>query len=366
MRTSVILTTLVVVATAASPRSAHAQYGYGGWGSTVQGSMARGAGFFNAGVGERNLLDAQAGSINTDTVLRWNEALWEAQRGLNQSYYMRMQQRQAKIDKSQAEIYDRIRNHPETRDIQDGDALNALLVIYQNPAVARSSYRLVKAPLSRETIQDIPFEFASEGMTICLDQITTQEGWPLALRDDAFESDRQAIRKAVQNALEEDERGDLRPKTIQKVGDAVAALRQKFQKTVPTTSPDYISARDYLKTLAGLTHMLHSPKVDEILAELERYEGSTAGDLLVFMQAFNLRFAPAKSFHQRQTYMRLYPILLEPIDGALSSVARNVEPGASGPLKSAEKAASDLGSAASSLFKGMNWDHLENPPKPQK
>ena len=41
--------------------------------------------------------------------------------------------------------------------------------------------------------------------------------------------------------------------------------------------------------MAGLTKMLYSPKVEEILAELEDYQGTTLGELLSFMQAFNLR-----------------------------------------------------------------------------
>ena len=59
--------------------------------------------------------------------------------------------------------------------------------------------------------------------------------------------------------------------------------------------------------MAGLAKMLYSPKIEEILAELEDYGGTTLGELLAFMHAYNLRFAAANSFRQRRIYMKLYP-----------------------------------------------------------
>lgn len=384
-------------------------YGWGGWGSTPQGDIARGLGAFNLGAGQGNLLDAQAQSINTDTVLRWNQAAWESQHALNVSNYLHLKQRQAAVNRAQAATYDRLRNHPEIRDIQDGDSLNVLLDILTNPAVSHSSYRMLRTPLSREVILDIPFEYASEAMTICLDQITGKESWPLALRDDAFTADRQRLQDAVKAALDEDERDDLRPKTIRAVTDAISALRKHFEASVPATDPSHNESRDYLKSLAGLTRMLYSPKVDEILAELEKYQGTTVSDLIAFMQAFNLRFAPARSFRQRQIYTTLYTILDNAVDGPLSNVSQNVEQTAKNTfqamakagnnfgkgverdansaistaekagaavgndvskatdnaVQTVEKAGSALSSAASAFFRGMSWDHLESPPKPQ-
>ena len=61
--------------------------------------------------------------------------------------------------------------------------------------------------------------------------------------------------------------------------------------------------------MAGLAKMLYSPKIEEILAELEDYGGTTLGELLAFMRAYNLRFAEANSFRQRRIYMKLYPLL---------------------------------------------------------
>src|SRR5262249_49953602 len=140
----------------------------------------------------------------------------------------------------------------------------------------------------------------------------TMDGqWPLALRVDAFRPEREGLRKAVSAALEEDKEGNLEPDTIQAVQTAIDQLRKKFESLVPQNSPDYITARDRIKAMKGLTKMLYSPAMEKVLAELEDYQGTTLGDLLGFMQAFNLRFAPANSYRQRQIYLKLYPMLAE-------------------------------------------------------
>jgi hypothetical protein len=127
--------------------------------------------------------------------------------------------------------------------------------------------------------------------------------------------------------------------------------------------------------MAGLTKMLYSSTLEQIIAELEDYQGTTLSELLAFMQAFNLRFAPANSFRQRQIYMKLYPMLAELANGSFGSGA---EPTASSAVKSVEnaggtavKAAEGMGSeavnglksAAVDFFKGMDWKHLSGSSK---
>ena len=119
------------------------------------------------------------------------------------------------------------------------------------------------------------------------------------------------MRKAIQAALEEDKQGEIDPDTIQAVQTAIDRLRTKFEKLVPQTSPDYVPAHWSIKAMDGLTKMLYSPKMDKVLSELEDYQGTTLGDLLGFMQAFNLRFGAANSYRQRLIYQKLYPMLAE-------------------------------------------------------
>ncbi len=353
--------------------TARAQYGYpggyggcgwGGWGTgTMGGSLARGMGMFGMGCGMYNVDTAQARSINTNTVTRFNQYVFQSQMNTNRRYHKRLAAQRKQINQASDEIQDRLRNHPSDLDITDGDALNVLLETLLNPTTADRSLQYIKTPLRSDIIANIPFEVATEGMTACLDAMTMDGQWPLALRDDAFATERQALRSAVQNALKEDEQGNLDPETIAAVGTAVKNLKLKFDKLVPENNPDFIPARDAIKAMAGLTKMLYSPQMDKILAELEDYQGTTLGDLLGFMQAFNLRFAPANSYKQRMIYNRLYPMLAEQANGSLGSGAGGgVSGAASEAVGAAEgvgaKAIDGLKSAATDFFKDMGWEHL--------
>jgi hypothetical protein len=185
---------------------------------------------------------------------------------------------------------------------------------------------------------------------------------------ESLRPEREALRTAVSAALEEDKEGNLEPETIQAVQTAIDQLRLTFEKVVPQSSPDYIPARDTIHAMAGLTKMLYSPKMEQILAELEDYQGTTLGDLLALMQSFNLRFAPANSFRQRQIYMKLYPMLAEQANGSLGSVASDAAKVGSEAVGAVEKvggqainavesagtqAVDGLKSAAIDFFKGM-------------
>lgn len=309
---------LAAVLTAAS--EAHAQYGYargyggygwGGWGSTPGSSMARGLGMMSMGRGMFNVDTAQARSINTTTAIRFNNAMFTSERSATKLYAARRHKLAQDNEKAYSDIQDRLRNHPTARDVTDGDALNTLMDVLLNPANADASLQQIKNPLRPELISNIPFELASEGMTMCLDRMTMDGQWPQAVLGEEFRPERDGLRKAIQAALEEDKQGEIDPQTVQAVQAAIDKLRTKFEKLVPQTSPDYVSAHWSIKAMDGLTKMLYSPAMDKVLAELEDYQGTTLGDLLSFMQAFNLRFGAANSYRQKLIYQKLYPMLAD-------------------------------------------------------
>ena len=176
---------LAAVLTAAS--EARAQYGYGrgyggygwgGWGSTPGSSMARGLGMMNMGRGMFNVDTAQAHSINLTTAERWNNAMYRAHAAAGNRYAAKEKKNREDINKADSEIQDRLRNHPNARDVTDGDALNVLLDVLLNPANADIALQQIKTPLRPDSIANIPFELASEGMTVCLEP--DDDGRPVA------------------------------------------------------------------------------------------------------------------------------------------------------------------------------------------
>ena len=193
--------------------------------------------------------------------------------------------------------------------------------------------------------------------------------WPLALRVDAFKPEREGLRKAVQVALGGRQEGrprarrrsrPSRPPSIDSGSSSRSSSRQ--------TSPDYIPAHDTIKAMAGLTKMLYSPKVEEIIAELEDYQGTTLGDLLSFMQAFNLRFAPANSFRQRQHLLEALSDARRAGERTFAAQAAQAVGRTTAPAAEdwATKAVDGLKSAAVDFFKDMDWKHLSGKGKPSQ
>jgi hypothetical protein len=296
-------------------------WGWGGWGATPIGDIARGMGAYAEGVGVYNVTTAQAASINTDTMMRWNAAVWAAQNSLNREHYARLLAERARNKKLTDEIATRIRENPNPVDIERGDALNAILEQLSDPRIHPSALRMARVPLKNSWIKEIPFHYASEALTLSLHRITSKDNWPPVLSTDAFKPEREAYQKAIDAALEEDKERDLRPETIAAIEQAAEKIRQKVEDTIPQSSPDYIPAQNFLKTIFGVVKMLRKPEIDQVLAAVEKYPGTTVADLFAFMQMFNLRFGSANSVRERALYRDMYPLLDEQRDKILAQSA---------------------------------------------
>jgi len=333
-------------------------YGFGGWSETPQGSIAQGLGAYAAGQGVYNYDNAVSGSINEDTVVRYNQYLYnsmlEARRRYNREHANRLKLSDAQYQSRLA----RIRDNPSGDDIDSGDALNMILDQMSDPKVMQgSSLRLANGPVSSQAIRDIPFRDETDAITLSLDEMTDPKNWPAPLRSDAFRPEREAYQKAIDEALEEDKGGSLKPETIARVRNAVAALYQKVGETIPKTKrPDYTDSMNYLKGLAGMSRMLERPNVEAVLAELEKVQSTTVGNLLAFMHTYNLRFAPATTPKQRAIYRDLMPSLVQARDRIVGRPGdANANANATPPRPVENPTA---------LFHGLDPTHLNPPANP--
>jgi len=329
-------------------------YGWGGWGGgtgTVQGSIARGLGAYNIGAGIYNEDTAVANSINADTIMRWNEYMFLSQQEANRREYVRRQRQMRRDANSGDELYKRVRDNPQEGDIDNGDALNAILDQITNPKIHSTALRFIKDPIDAKAIREIPFENASEAVTLSLSQLTGEDGWPPALQGPTFEPERRAYQDAVNRAVKEDEQGQLTPDTIQGVNVAAANLRAKLEANKPPDRVEYVNAVSYIRTLLGMARMLEKPQVDKILAELDSVKSTTVGNLLGFMHTYNLRFAPATTPPQREVYRGLYAIMDPARDRILKDAGLDQGDAAAALTPDRRRAASDF-------FSGMQLDHL--------
>ena len=108
--------------------------------------------------------------------------------------------------------------------------------------------RTIKNPISGQVIREIPFESASEAVTLSLHQLTGEGKWPVALHGERFAAERKAYQEAIAKAVEEDGgMGNISPETLQSLNLAASRLRAKLVATKPASGSEYIEAANYIK-----------------------------------------------------------------------------------------------------------------------
>ncbi len=314
-------------------------YGMSQWGADPGAGYMAGLGAYARGQGVYQLDKAKADAINVDTMVKWNKALRARQAALRED----KRKENEKKEDLREERAQRIR-------LEDGSTLNTLLfqIFASDPAVARTGR--AKAPLSADVIREIPFDWDSEALTICIDQMTGGAGLPAPLMDERYRDEREALRAAVAPALKEDAEGNVSSDTVKRINDAVARFRVKFLKSAQEFELGYQNALEYFTTVASVSRLLNDPNMKAFLAKLQKGEERTIGDLITFMNSHNLRFGPAVTPIQIEIYERLGPLLL-----AIRDEPRSDKQTPDAPDRTGE----NLKSAAKNAFKGMSWNELE-------
>jgi hypothetical protein len=352
---TVVVVGLVLVAREARARSyyprGYGAYGWGGWtgGATdpAAGYMA-GLGAFARGQGVYEVDDAKAQQINLQTMLKWNKELRARQQQLQAQKQQEAAQRVAARDARVARM-----------ELEDGTTLNNFLmqILDFDPAASRSTR--ADAPIGASAVHEIPFEWNTEAITLCLDQLLARDALPDVLEGAEFAPDRAAVGKAVEAALKEDAHSDVSAQTMRRLNSEISAFHARFQKRVPRDDPEYGDSEAYFATLASLTRLLHDPSMKKVLAELESDQETTVGKLIGFMQTYNLRFGPATTARQVQIYKNLAG-LLQTVSNDLGAApdAGAVAAPAPPPPDPALRG-KNLPGAARDAFGKMGWPQLE-------
>jgi hypothetical protein len=323
-------------------------YGWGGWGADPQSGYMAGLGAYARGAGVYALDKAQADSINADTMIKWNKALRARQKALREEQQKDDARKQAEQARRDAE-----------RRVDDGTTLNRLLleILDYDPGSVRSA--AAKVRLSPAAIREVPFEWDSEALTVCLDQMTGRDGLPEVLKDPMYTPERDALRAAIDEALNEDRAGDVSEGTRKRITDAIARFRDKYRKGAGDAVDEVVSpSLDYFNTIAAIVPMLNDPGMRAILAKLEDAKETTVGDLVAFMNAYNLRFGPTTTGRQAQIYRDLVPLLTALRD----SIGAGEAPASATPP---DRTGEGLRRAAQGAFKGLGWDQIQAHSKSQ-
>lgn len=366
---SVILTA-VLVATASG---AEAQYfypggygawGWGGWGggATAGGDIARGMGMFAAGAGAYNQETAVANQLNSQTVMAWNEYLYNVEQRYEYNRRSEVIRDRKQRNQALAAIQTRLRDNPTDADIFRGDAMNAALSEVTSPKVRLSKYRGSRATVDGKLIRQIPFFYASGAVTASVFRLA-REGAPDVLKNNpAFAKEREELRGIAAELREQHKtKGEFESEKLKQAIEALKRAEAKVEATYPTGTRERREAQNYIKGMMGLMRLLDTPAIDVLLAGVEDRPEVSLADLLNFMKAYNLRFGPAETPSQRAAYQTLFPLL----DSLRDEVAGpNPSPGlaAAQPPEPPDPAHDRR---PGEFFSGMEFQHLQNKPKVQ-
>jgi hypothetical protein len=105
-----------------------------------------------------------------------------------------------------------------------------------------------------------------------------------------------------------------------------------------------------LTTVATLSRLLNDPSMGRFLEELKSGEERTVGELIAFMDSYNLRFGRVTTDRQLEIYTRLVPILTEVRDSIKTARVMPSPP---------DRTGEGLKEAAKEAFKSMKWENLE-------
>lgn len=337
-------------------RTADAQfYGGGYWvspvfgGTTVQGDASRGAAEYAMGLGQYNVDQANAMAMNSNTLMQWNQYLYQSRLESARSYHAKQAKADAKRREGAEAVRARLRNQATAEDISRGDALNVLLDELSDPKLAaKVASDGARFKIGGGAVRNIPFQYASAAISVSARQLVDGDP-PAAFKDPKFADDRNALRTLADELKKEgQELGTHKPETIKKAKDQILATRAKVETVLPKGSADRQAAERYLKALYALTRMLETPAVNLLLAGVEKRPDATLGDLLKFMSGYNLRFGLASTPPQREVYAAIYP--------QLHKLAQDVAAG-NAASETAGPASSE--SAPIAVFGGMTYDQLD-------
>jgi hypothetical protein len=290
------------------------------------------------GAGMFNLNTAQANNIDAQTAMKWNDYVAQI---THESARLSAARVDRRLTRNRA-LYDarqqQLRDNPGRREIENGDALNVAVEDLSDPRLGRSVLRAANIPVPATLIAPVPFVYASERITLMLDDLRTSVKWPDVFDDQRFADDKKTFDDLVTRIRGESNEGDVSPRLLRDAKGFLQGLRAKVEAQ-PLKDPDHQKQTlRFLTACTSLLGLLEKPNIRPALLELKRVQDTVVGNLLGFMHAYNLRFGPATTPEQRQAYNQLFEIL----DRTRDQILAEAKLGPTAPGTADSKAATDF------------------------
>lgn len=282
-------------------------------GSTFSGDVNRGQGILAGGMGQFRLDLAEAQAMQADTMMRVSEFLVASREEARERHAKRVKAERAFRNSLREQKDQRISKTPTETDIMNGDTLNRMVEDLADYRVPLSILRTSAVDLPVELIRASPYHYPAIGGVISIQRMSPElEDWPLALRGETAERPRQRYEEAIDSAFDKVYEGKLTLGDIKTILKAIDELRIEAKRTTPGTNQiAFYEVQVFLHQLETSAKSLQGAATSVAIKELDGFYGTSVYDLATFLQRFNLRFAAAKTPSERQTYRRLYDVLVE-------------------------------------------------------
>jgi len=275
---------------------------------------------YAAGAGVYNMDTAQARSINANTVMKFNDYVAGAALQSNQMYNERKHTNFQKNKELYSAHEKHLRDNPDQRDIEDGDALNAAVTDLSNPKLSESAVRAATtATVPASLIGEVPFVYAAERVTFMLDDVRKSVKWPDVFEDKRFGDDEKRFDELAAKLRKEAADGEVKPHSLREAKAFVDDLRAKLDAQPLADPDDQKDAVKFLTSCTSLLEMLQKPDIAPALLDLRKLKDTKLANLLGFMHAYNLRFSAATTPKERSAYQQLYALLDETRDQVLAA-----------------------------------------------
>ncbi len=286
-----------------------------GPGSTGQGDVLRGEGIALQGAGLYNLYSAEGEAINANTMINVNEYVYQSIRHEDAEKAKRRAASRARRLANYNQIRDRVEHDPNQNDLMKGSALNALFEQLTGSKIHPSSYRSNSFQLDANIIKRIPFFYGPQQATIAMSRILPEGKWPIALRGPEFDRERRGYKTAIDAVLELQIDGKTSRESLAALDASIRSLFERLDQVIPPEKDAlYLEAKNYLRRLDTSKELMKKREIELIMGQIDRYNGTSVHDLVVFMQNHNLRFAVPEIGDERAAYPKLYAAMREQLD----------------------------------------------------
>jgi hypothetical protein len=277
-------------------------YGYGGGGGYGWGTQWMQnpyEGYLN---GAANLTTANA--QYQLTIQQAKQAREEARRSALQTRRATIEERQYELSlmpdpeqirqQNMMRSLQRSRNNPPLTEIWSATALNDLLRAIQDAHTR--GVQGPNIPLSPEVVDHINLTTGSTYGGTGLLKNGGKLTWPFALRQSAFDTERNQLNAQVQMAVKQAQSGEVSVEMLNDIGASLKQLETAIDARVQDVTPtEYIQASRYLRELKESYKVLQQSDVAKYFKPNWTASGTTVGQLIRQMTQQGLRFAPATS-----------------------------------------------------------------------